>query len=209
MLMEDGLMRSVPVPAENPMYFKVRNALKDHDYVSIPNLVDLAASIRKHASGRFMVSGGSVFIDNDMLPDVLSARLIDFVEHDPPIDTEPLERFWDNLVLNPSLRSREMLYAFLEYNGIPITEDGCFIAYKRVTEDYKDIRTRTFNNSVGAVVSMDRDKVDPDPTRTCSTGLHVAAWPYAKDSYCCGQGHLMEVKVNPFNVVAVPNDYDR
>jgi len=203
-IFSDGSMK--PVPVENPMYGKVQDALYNHKFDLIPNLVDLAIAIREHASGRFMVANGLVFIDNDILPDTLSSRLIDFVENDPPLDTTALERFWDNLKANPSLKSREMLYSFLEHNGIPITADGCFIAYKRVDNDYLDCYSHKFDNSVGSIVVMDRDKVDADSSRTCSAGLHVAAYPYAKDFY--SNGHLMEVKVNPFDVVAVPDDYN-
>jgi hypothetical protein len=51
---------------------------------------------------------------------------------------------------------------------------------------------------------MPREEVDEDPNRTCSTGLHVACFDYAKDF---GE-RLIEVKVNPRDVVAVPVDYN-
>jgi hypothetical protein len=53
---------------------------------------------------------------------------------------------------------------------------------------------------------MDRGKVDADRERTCSAGLHVAAWNYAESFYF--NGHLLEVEVNPRDVVAVPTDYN-
>ena len=55
---------------------------------------------------------------------------------------------------------------------------------------------------------MDRDKVDPDSNQTCSTGLHAAAFEYADGMYQGGSGILVEVKINPENVVAVPTDYN-
>ena len=199
---DDGSTKSVPV--ENVLYYKVRSALEDHRFDEVPGLVDMAVAIRRHSSGKFYVVNGLVMIDEEILPDSLSARLIQFVEQG--IDTTALERFWLNLKHNPSLRSRTMLYAFLDHNGIPLTADGCFIAYKRVTEDFKDCHTRTFDNSIGVVVEMRRKDVDDDPSVTCSRGLHVAAFPYAKDFYA--NGRLVEVKVNPMDVVAVPDDYN-
>jgi bifunctional DNA-binding transcriptional regulator/antitoxin component of YhaV-PrlF toxin-antitoxin module len=53
---------------------------------------------------------------------------------------------------------------------------------------------------------MKRSEVDDDPAVTCSRGLHVAAFPYARDFY--PNGKMMEVKVNPMDVVAVPDDYN-
>ena len=52
---------------------------------------------------------------------------------------------------------------------------------------------------------MDRNEVDDNPDNTCSSGLHVAAYNYAKSF---SSGHLVEVEINPEDVVAVPNDYD-
>ncbi len=97
-----------------------------------------------------------------------------------------------------------MLYRFLEHNGHPLTEDGCFIAYRGVTDDFRDCRTRSIDNSVGSVVEMPREQVDDNPNNTCSYGLHVACFNYAE-----GFGpKLIEVKVNPKDVVCVPEDYE-
>jgi len=113
-------------------------------------------------------------------------------------------RFWENLKQNPSYNARLMLFNFLSHNGHPLTEDGCFIAYRGVTEDFKDKHTRKFDNSVGAICEMPRELVDDNPNNTCSAGLHVACYDYAK-----GFGEkLVEVKVNPKDVVCVPVDYN-
>jgi hypothetical protein len=97
-----------------------------------------------------------------------------------------------------------MLYKFLEHNGHPITQDGCFIAYRGVTKDFKDPHTRTFDNSVGSICEMPRDQVDDNPDNTCSSGLHVACYSYAN-----GFGKVtVEVKVDPVDVVCVPRDYN-
>jgi hypothetical protein len=86
---------------------------------------------------------------------------------------------------------------------MPITEDGRFLAYKWVRSNYFDCHTGTFNNSVGKVCKMPRNKVNDDRTQTCSDGLHVCTHAYTK----FGE-RLMVVAVNPRDVVSVPNDYD-
>jgi hypothetical protein len=53
---------------------------------------------------------------------------------------------------------------------------------------------------------MDRKDCDPDRKNACSRGLHVAAFSYAHDQY--SNGNLIEVKVNPRDVVAVPEDHN-
>jgi bifunctional DNA-binding transcriptional regulator/antitoxin component of YhaV-PrlF toxin-antitoxin module len=109
-----------------------------------------------------------------------------------------------NLRQNPSEESRKDLYTFLEKNHVPITEDGYFVAYKGVNNDFTDNRTGSYDNSIGKTVKMPRDQVNPDRNQTCSTGLHVAAYEYAKGFAAL----LIEVKVNPRDVVSVPTDYN-
>jgi len=51
---------------------------------------------------------------------------------------------------------------------------------------------------------MNRDNVNPDANETCSHGLHVGAFAYANTF----SELLLEVEVNPKDVVAVPPDYN-
>lgn len=118
---------------------------------------------------------------------------------------KPLVRFIDNLMENPSNRSVTQLYGFLECNSLPITDDGHFIAYKRVNDDYTDCYTGKIDNSIGQVPEMDRNMVDDDPNRTCSHGLHVCSREYL-NSYTGSR--IMIVKVNPRDVVSIPRDYN-
>jgi hypothetical protein len=145
---------------------------------------------------------GLIYIDGEGLPSELSVRVLDLKRQNIPVKS--LLAFWRNLKENPSMNSVQQLYK--EHNGHPITSDGYFIAYRSVTEDFKDHHTKTMDNSVGKTVSIPRNKVNDKPEETCSTGLHVASWSYAKDFG--GARRMIEVKVNPKNVVCVPNDYN-
>ena len=115
-----------------------------------------------------------------------------------------INRFIHNLNQNPSEESKKDLYGFLEACDLPITEDGCFLAYKRVDETFHDLRTHSMDNSVGQTVCMPREQVDPDRNQTCSTGLHVCSKDYLKSF---SGDNTVVVKVNPRDVVAVPVDY--
>jgi hypothetical protein len=145
---------------------------------------------------------GKLWDGETALPDALTTRILKFRDLELPY--QPLLNFWANLKANPSFNSRQMLYKFLEHNGHPLTEDGSFIAYRGVREDFKDKHSGKFDNSPGQVCEMARSEVDDNPDNTCSSGLHVACFDYAK-----GFGEkLVEVKVNPSDVVAVPRDYN-
>jgi hypothetical protein len=145
---------------------------------------------------------GILHANESPIPAELNERILQYKDQGLPY--EPLLAFWENLKLNPSFNARQMLFAFLSHNGHPLTADGCFIAYRGVTDEFKDVHTGKFDNSVGSVCKMNRTDVDDNPNNTCSHGLHVACYDYAR-----GFGpKLIEVKVNPKDVVAVPTDYN-
>lgn len=56
---------------------------------------------------------------------------------------------------------------------------------------------------VGKPVTMPRSECDSDPTVTCSKGLHVGSMHYVRD-FGNTEEVILEVLVNPRNVVAVP-----
>lgn len=184
-------------------YEKVLKAISEGRLDDIPELVSLAKRVEKSSNGLFKVVNGRVTVDGEEVPDLLGSRIIEHERDGLPF--EPLVKFAKNLNKNPSYRSVQQLFQFLEVNRHPITDDGCFIAYKKVRSDFKDCYTGTIDNSVGKVVEMPRNKVNEDPNQTCSHGLHVANWNYAKDFQ---SGIMIQVKVNPADVVAVPIDYN-
>lgn len=157
---------------------------------------------------QFAINGNVVSFNGRDLPNVMAQYIIRL--NTEGFDLKPLEKFTENLFQNPSFRAINEAWRFIEANEMPITEDGCFIGYRAVTADYKDIRTRTFDNSVGSVCEEPRNLVDENPDVTCSHGLHVCSLPYINGAGA-GYGNLNSpwiiVKVNPRDVVAVPRDY--
>ena len=108
---------------------------------------------------------------------------------------------------NPSMQSQQELYDFLEHENLPITEDGCFLAYKAVNSDFKDKYRGTFDNQVGQVCEMRRAKVDDNRGRGCSAGLHAGALNYVAEYGSVDAGdNIVIVKINPEDVVSVPSD---
>jgi hypothetical protein len=101
-----------------------------------------------------------------------------------------------------------MLFKFLEHNGHPITTEGNFIAYRAVRSDFKDKHTGTIDNSIGSVVFIPRSQVDDNPNNTCSHGLHVATLSYAQGQFATAGDVVLDVEVDPSDVVAVPTDYN-
>lgn len=151
--------------------------------------------IKKNADGSAAI--GKINIPKNIMNKINTLKSKGF-------DWKHYKKFWENCLNNPNPKSVNLLFEFLEKYNFTITEDGCFLAYKGVREDYKDVHSGTFDNSPGQVVEMDRNEVVFDPEETCSRGLHCGALQYARN-----WGPLVVlVKVNPIDVVSVPVDHD-
>lgn len=177
----------------------------EHDLETIRNLVDKKAFVTKITEGWVTIENDEVFYKGQPVHSALTQKLLTLVAEG--FDVRPWAKFMDNLMQNPSYKSREALFQFLDKWMAPITEDGSFLAFKNIRQDFKDLHTGTMDNSPGRVVTMPRDQVDDDSNRTCSAGLHAAATSYLKHFYANGSRTVV-VKINPRDVVAVPYDYD-
>ncbi len=160
----------------------------------------------KSAGIRFDQAESAVYIGDDRITGELATTLLEFQAANAPY--EPLVKFYENCKLNPDSRAQEGLFRFLQAHRFPLTEDGCFIGYRRVKSNFKDFYTGSIDYSVGKEVKMDRAACDSDRNNTCSRGLHVANFNYAKTQYHSGSGIMLDVKVNPKDVVAFPTDYN-
>lgn len=190
---------------------KAFECIREEDEQGLIALLDKKEAVRKWADDLIYVDENDVVrfkTDDSEIPDAISKKII--AMHSENLPYRPLINFWNNLKKNPSQRSIEQLFGFLETNHHPITPDGKFIAYKKITRladgRLVDSHTKKVCNEVGEIVQMNRDNVNPDPNQTCSTGLHVASWEYAQSF---SGDVLVEVEVHPKDVVAVPVDYNQ
>lgn len=204
------------VAPDHQNYNKIITAIKAGDFSNIENLVNVAKAITQYANastganGKVRIENGQIYYGSYCLHNTLTQRIIKMMTDGFKFDH--MLKFLENLMQNPSNRAVEETYWFLENYGLPITDDGCFLGYKAVRNDYSDIYSGKFDNSIGKVVSMPRNMVDDNYGQDCSKGLHVGALDYV-----VGYGHfvkgqapnangnrLLIVKVNPKDVVSVP-----
>ena len=178
------------------------DAIKEGRWGDVPALASPVTAVRKFSNGLVDVVDGQVTYDGEAIHSVLAQKIADMFEQG--FDIRPLTNFMKNLFSNPSKRAVDELYGFLEAGNMPITEDGHFLAYKKVRDDYKDVHSGTFDNSVGQVVSMVRNKVDENKDNTCSSGLHFCSFDYLKSF---GGSRIMILKINPADVVSIPSDH--
>jgi hypothetical protein len=184
-------------------YQRVVDAIKAGDWDTVKDVIEPKKVVLEYGQGNVAVQGDKLFWKGEEMHNALSNRMIQMLQDGFPI--EPMIQFMENLMQNPSKRAVTELYGFLEKNSLPITPDGHFLAYKKVKNDYKDCYTGTMDNSVGSVVEMERNRVDDDQNRTCSTGLHFCSRDYLNHF---GGDRVVIVKINPRDVVSIPNDYN-
>jgi hypothetical protein len=233
-IVSDGEESSITVyiPGENPLlannthpnYDEIVIAVVDEDLdYSDEELIDLfdvaqtAAKYFKPLSERVSVANGRVYLDNDEVNDSLSKQIVRFLNEGIG-DWTPLVRFLENVAQNPHPHSREQLYDWLSRRDFTIDQDGYIVAYKGVTvteNGFQSVHSGRaivdgevvngyIPNPLGSVIEMPRLEVHHDPSVGCSTGLHVGNWRYA-NSFA---GTVLEVHVNPRDVVSVPTDSD-
>lgn len=160
-------------------------------------------AIEKYSNGEIKVSDGIATIDGLPLPADVLDKLKELKADG--YDWNEQRKFWGHCLLNPRKESVADLFRFISRHKLTITEDGHFLAYKAITSDFKDKHTHTFDNSVGKVVSMNRDDVVMDPNIYCAAGLHVSNLNYAQ-GFAGPDDIIVLVDVNPEDVVSVPKD---
>lgn len=190
---------------EHINYKMILEALPTANEDELLDLVDLEKAVANFSDGLVEVKNGKVLFEGEEVHGSISQRILEFMKKGLPF--QPLVNFLNNLMNNPSMQSQKELYDFLEHEHLPITEDGHFLAYKAVRDDYMDKYKGVFDNHVGNVCEMRRAKVDDNRKMGCSNGLHAGALNYVA-SYGSVESNdrIVIVKINPEDVVSVPSD---
>ena len=199
------------VDSTHQNWTQILDAIKADNFDIIPNLINLASAVKEYVN-----AGPTAYRNIEVNDEYGSIRYAGedihttIVDHifrmkDQGFPITPMLKFLDNLLDNPSKRAVNELYGFLQYGKMPVTEDGCFLAYKRVRDDYKSVHDGKTDNSIGATVSMPRNLVNENSHETCSTGLHFCSFEYLKSF---SGSKIVVLKVNPRDVVSIPNDYN-
>lgn len=204
-----GVLNGRPfvVDQTNAIYEAVLKAVQAQDLNALKQALDIKGTIVAKAKGRLVIQDGSIYVNLASglvaVHNTLTERILEMVKRG--LNVDPMLRFLDNLLDNPSKRAVDELWGFMEACDLPVTDDGHFLAYKRVRSDYRDVHSGTMDNSVGKVLEMPRNMVDEDKSRTCSAGLHFCSYDYLSHF---GGDRIMVLKINPRDVVAIPADYN-
>lgn len=189
-------LKTIPVQKDGPHFPRFLSDLEA--------LLNPKTAIARSTGGRVQIKPEGVFFDGIQVKSVLAERMMEMLAEG--FDVNPLMRFMDRLMSNPTVDVRADLYRWLEGSKLPITEDGCFLAYKYVRNDYKSCHDGRTDNSIGTIVSMPREQCDPYRNNHCSTGLHFCSLEYLDHSP--RNLRIVVLKIDPADVVAIPTDYN-
>ena len=149
------------------------------------------------------VKDGNVFVNDEVIHSLDAQRIIECLAKGA--DATHIFKFVIRLQKNPSSRAVQELYKFLEHKNLGISAEGTLIAYKALRNNYTDKHTGKFDNSVGNVLEMPRNKVDDDKEHGCSYGFHAGSLKYATE-FASGNDRVVLVEIDPADVVSIPTD---
>lgn len=157
-------------------------------------------------AGVVSVTSNEIRYNDEVVTGVLVDRILTMLSEG--FDIMPMVRFLENVYLNPATYARDELYLWLEKSHLPITTDGFFLAYKNVRSDYGSYADYgATDNTPGTTPSMPREQVDTVRAHTCSTGLHFCSQSYLNMYTNMDGNNVVLLKINPADVVSIPNDY--
>ncbi|EQA7786860.1 hypothetical protein ACX818_001454 [Acinetobacter baumannii] len=192
--------------SSHPQFKEAQQALIDGNIAAAIQIINVETAIERYVNGNVEIKDGRLYYKGFEIRTGLTNRIIKSMQ-----DGENFEfyiPFLENVMMNPSYKAVDRLFDFLQANDIEITEDGYFIAWKKVREDFMDIYTGTMDNSPGKVVSMPRNLVNENDHETCSVGLHVCSKSYLTHYGTGTADKVVKVKVHPKDVVSIPVDYN-
>jgi hypothetical protein len=188
---------------------------KVEDEDAVERLFDVAKAVSQKfekVSDHVSVANGRVYLDGDEVHGAIAEQIVRFLEEDVD-DWQPLVKFMEKVSGNVTSHSREQLFEWLARHKFTITPEGNFVAYKGVRSDLSSIMNGPgivngvavshVTNPIGGVIEIARSKVVHDPAVGCASGLHAGTYEYARGF---AQGVVLEVHVDPRDVVSVPTD---
>lgn len=191
-------------------YSKLYQAYKDNNADEFGDLFNtinnVSSTISSNSGGKVELIDEVIHYNGIPLHNEMTKRMINILKEGEDINY--LLLFIESLMKNPSKRAVDELYTFLSHKNLPITEDGHFLAYKCVRENYLDKHSGKFDNRPGAICEMPRNAVDDDKDRTCSYGFHAGSLEYSgpNGSFWSNSDKVIIVKINPADVVSIPSD---
>ena len=223
LIFDDGSVHTIG--SDNPDYGKViaglvpTQTLTDEELLQIIAPFELIYKKLTKLSERVSRKGMKLYFDGDQAAHRLAQHILTIMDGGADdVEVQAWLKFWEKAATNPSLKSQDELFIFIEKHGLSITADGDAVLYKGVLAngtsmhagpgivDGVEYEYANLPNHVGAVVEIPRSNVDDNRGIACSKGLHVGDFTYPTQYLGSSAPRLLNVVVNPRDVVSVPFD---
>jgi hypothetical protein len=213
-VLENGKNTVLTTTSSNPNWAAILLALKSQNQNEVVNLMSMTKTIERFSENNVVIKDNNVWFKDRQLHGLDVDRMIQFSKEGIPF--LPLAKFLERKAKNPSYRSINELYKFLEHKKMPLTPEGKVLGYKGVRGDNYSVNgnietvmvsgktdsTGHILNEIGTEIRCDRNCVCDDFKQGCSPGLHIGSLEYAS-----GWGQkVMIVEFDPADVVCVPED---
>lgn len=204
------------VDSSHACWLKLRQAIKDDNADMFLDNYSIESAIEKYQSSddedkqtsNITIKDEKIYYKGKEIHDSICDLILRNMREG--FNVAPLVKFLEKVYSQCSFNARTHLFNFLTKHRLSITEDGDFLAYKCVQENYLDKYSGTYSNHVGAVMEMSRSEVDDNPNNHCSNGFHVGGLAYSGPGgfYHSAGDKVVIVSVNPADVVSVPTDHN-
>jgi hypothetical protein len=204
-------------PGEHPNFGAARDLALDQgekDSERYRKLFDVEESIRSLfgvITERVRVAEGIVYFDEKPVHNIVTDTILRFMEEGRD-DFTPLAKFMELLDANPNKTAQDSLFSWIEKHSLAIDSDGWVVGFKGVSQRYTPSQRGPAivdgvdlgDNALivykpGALVSIERSKVNENPAQHCGVGLHVGTRRFA-DGF---SERTVEVRFSPADVVSV------
>ncbi len=201
--------RQFSISKQDGRFVKIRELLKARKFKEALLQFDKPAAIAKYTDGKVQVYGDSITYNGEVVNGTVVERILNFIEEGLPF--EPLVKFLNNLYQNTDKEIREALYDFIEWNGLTITDDGAFVAYKLVTDTGKPIYNDNglYTYELGKIYEMAKCETVKARGECSSEGFYAGSAKYWHGKFddngnYLGDGKMFVVKIFPQHVISVP-----
>lgn len=184
------------------MAFVGANSLPEEVWKEVLALGSAAEALKKWSGGGWIITASGKTILNGEQIDSSASKFILSRFKEGDTTWVAFANMLARLDKNPSFRSRQQFWKFVQNAGLPIDMEGYVYAYKGVTSNYLDCHSKRFDNTPGNGLAIRRNHVTDDPKVTCGVGFHAGTYVFSR-----GYGDKrVIVRLDPADVARVPND---
>ena len=186
----------------HPCFDLIIKAITDGNVDKAKSLFNIRDQISKLSNGLFEVRGDDIFYTDRSkhVRSVLTRWVLRNIKEQANV--EHSIRFLKNIEENQFDYVRDECHDFVTMGSLPICEDGTFLAYKSVKEDYMDIFSETHFNGVGETLEMPWEECAIN-NQCCSPGFHFGTEDFVTHNYTGPR--VVVIQVDPRDLLATPN----